>query len=128
MNDKVGDSDKVFSGMFQVREAVDDCDLFNLGFSSPRLIWNNKRDGKGNIQERLDRFLAKFQWRDNFQNAKVSHLGFFSSDSSEVSDPPHCSAPPSCWGKFSVLSMTLRFYLLKLVNCKCQAVLSSHNL
>lgn len=59
---------------------VEDCNLSDLGFSGPRYKWNNKRDGKSNIQERLDRFLANDHWRDNFWQAKVDHLGFNSSD------------------------------------------------
>ncbi|KAK4848493.1 hypothetical protein QYF36_013754 [Acer negundo] len=38
--------------------AVDDCNLYDFGCSGLRLTWNNKRDGKNNIQERIDRFLA----------------------------------------------------------------------
>ncbi|KAK2647852.1 hypothetical protein Ddye_015341 [Dipteronia dyeriana] len=80
MSDKVGGSDKSFSSMNQFRQAVDDCNLIDLGYSGPRLTWNNKRDGKWNIQERLDRYLPTNQWRDKFWNASVFHLGFNSSD------------------------------------------------
>ncbi|KAK3222865.1 hypothetical protein Dsin_009890 [Dipteronia sinensis] len=41
--------------MFRFRQAIDDCDLVDLGFSEPKLTWNNRRDGKSNIHERLDR-------------------------------------------------------------------------
>ncbi|KAK2648256.1 hypothetical protein Ddye_015745 [Dipteronia dyeriana] len=59
---------------------VDKCNLYDLGFSGPRLTWNNKRDGKHNIQERLDRFLANSGWKYHYRNAQVSHLGFYTSD------------------------------------------------
>ncbi|KAK3221474.1 hypothetical protein Dsin_008499, partial [Dipteronia sinensis] len=62
------------------RQAVEDCDLVDLGFSGPSLTWNNKRDGRMNIQERLDRFLADNQWRDRFLDIRVDHLGFNVSD------------------------------------------------
>ncbi|KAK3225932.1 hypothetical protein Dsin_005794 [Dipteronia sinensis] len=61
-------------------EAVEDYALADIGFSGPMFTWNNKRDGKDNIQEILDRFLANFQWRDQFPNNRVEHLGFNSSD------------------------------------------------
>ncbi|KAK2641855.1 hypothetical protein Ddye_023618 [Dipteronia dyeriana] len=80
MSDKVGGSDKSLSSMNLFRQAVDDCNLIDLGYSGPRLTWNNKRDGKWNIQERLDKYLVTNQWRDKFWNASVSHLGFNSSD------------------------------------------------
>ncbi|TXG73106.1 hypothetical protein EZV62_001685 [Acer yangbiense] len=66
LNDKVGGSDK--------NVLVDECNLYDLGFSGPKLTWNNKRDGKHNIQERLDRFLANSGWRDHFKDAQFSHL------------------------------------------------------
>ncbi|KAK2640212.1 hypothetical protein Ddye_028007 [Dipteronia dyeriana] len=74
--EKLGGPDKSFSGMIQLRDVVDDCDLGDLRFSSPKFTWNNKRYGQDNIQERLDRFLANTQWRDTFLNNRVEHLGF----------------------------------------------------
>ncbi|TXG73471.1 hypothetical protein EZV62_002050 [Acer yangbiense] len=50
-----------FCGISQFKEAVDDCDLMDLGFSGPRFTWNNMRDGKDNIQEWLDRLLARLR-------------------------------------------------------------------
>ncbi|TXG59697.1 hypothetical protein EZV62_014270 [Acer yangbiense] len=62
------------------RQATDNCDLMDLGSSGPFLTWNNRREGRDNVQERLDRFLADSAWRDKFYNANVEHLGFNSSD------------------------------------------------
>ncbi|KAK3223533.1 hypothetical protein Dsin_010558 [Dipteronia sinensis] len=80
MNEKLGGSDKSLSGMVRFRQAVDDCDLVDLGFAGPRLTWNNRRDGVSNIQERLDRFFTDNCWRDRFGYINVQHLGFNSSD------------------------------------------------
>lgn len=80
MNDKVGGSDKSFSGMTQFWQAVDDCNLYDLSYSCHRLTSDNKRDDKNHIQERLDRFLASSSWRDHFRNAHVTNLSFSSSD------------------------------------------------
>ncbi|TXG51391.1 hypothetical protein EZV62_023915 [Acer yangbiense] len=57
MNDKVGGSNSSVSSMIQFRQVVDYCNLTDLGFFGPSLTWNNIRDGRDNIQERLDRFL-----------------------------------------------------------------------
>ncbi|TXG57139.1 hypothetical protein EZV62_018452 [Acer yangbiense] len=46
----------------------------------PKFTWNNKREGKLNIQERIDRILANNLWRDRFEYVKVKHLGFHTSD------------------------------------------------
>ncbi|TXG51627.1 hypothetical protein EZV62_024151 [Acer yangbiense] len=62
------------------RQAIDKCDLIELGSSGPRYTWNNKREGKFNIQERIDRFFANNLWRDRFEFVMVEHLGFNSSD------------------------------------------------
>ncbi|PON88537.1 hypothetical protein TorRG33x02_156020 [Trema orientale] len=35
--------------------ALADYELVDLGFNSPLITWNNKRDGKANVQEQLDR-------------------------------------------------------------------------
>ena len=80
MNEKVGGSDKSITGMIQFRQAVDDCDLVDLGFSGPKLTWNNIREGVDNIQERLERFLTDVLWRDRFQRFCVEHMGFNSLD------------------------------------------------
>ncbi|TXG58653.1 hypothetical protein EZV62_016482 [Acer yangbiense] len=61
-------------GCARFRQAMDDCNLIDLGFFGPRLTWNNKRDGKGNIQELLERFLATNLWRDKFWNATVQEI------------------------------------------------------
>ncbi|KAK2660063.1 hypothetical protein Ddye_006596 [Dipteronia dyeriana] len=80
MNEKVGSSDKSILGMIRFRQTVDECDLSDLGSTGPNLNWNNRREGSGNVQVRLDRFFADFRWRDKFGQAVVEHLGFNSSD------------------------------------------------
>ncbi|KAK3205161.1 hypothetical protein Dsin_019207 [Dipteronia sinensis] len=68
LKEKMGGSDKSFSGMFRFKQAIQDCDLVDLGYSGPRLTWNNRRDGKSNILERLDMYLAD-RWSElRFKN------------------------------------------------------------
>ncbi|KAK3224528.1 hypothetical protein Dsin_011553 [Dipteronia sinensis] len=52
MNEKGGGSNKSISEMLAFRKAVEDYDLIDLGFSGPIFTWNNKREGRKNIQER----------------------------------------------------------------------------
>ncbi|KAI9187395.1 hypothetical protein LWI28_027648 [Acer negundo] len=80
VHDKVGGLLKSFIGMSNFRQAIEECNLSDLGYTGPRHTWNNKREGKSNIRERIDMFLAKEKWRDRFVKVKVDHMGFFSSD------------------------------------------------
>lgn len=54
--------------------------LIDLGFDGNPYTWNNKRIGRANICERLDKGFANGQWRILFPNASVSHLLAFNSD------------------------------------------------
>ncbi|TXG56665.1 hypothetical protein EZV62_017978 [Acer yangbiense] len=80
MNEKIGGLEKSIYGMIRFRQAIDDSDLIDLGYSGSNFMWNNKREGKSNIQERIDRFFASNLWRDNFEYVMVEHLGFHTSD------------------------------------------------
>ncbi|TXG57234.1 hypothetical protein EZV62_018547 [Acer yangbiense] len=80
ITEKEGGSNKSVSEMLAFKQAVEDYDLIDLGFSGPKFTWNNKREGRNNVQERLDQILVDFQWRDKFPFPKVEHMGFNSSD------------------------------------------------
>ena len=49
MNEKFGGSEKSITGMIRFKQAIDKCDLIDLGSTGPRYTWNNKREGKYNI-------------------------------------------------------------------------------
>ncbi|PON98093.1 Endonuclease/exonuclease/phosphatase [Trema orientale] len=57
-----------------------DCQLSDLGCSGPLLTWNNRQDGVGNIQERLDRFVCDSIWMELFSGAEVENCEFSHSD------------------------------------------------
>ncbi|TXG64077.1 hypothetical protein EZV62_011071 [Acer yangbiense] len=80
VDDKLGGSEKSVMDLCNFRNVVDECDLIDLGFTGPRITWNNRRDGVANVQERLDRILANCKWIDLFPGAKIQHLGFNSLD------------------------------------------------
>jgi hypothetical protein len=64
------------------RDALDDCELQDIGFVGPNFTWCNKREGSAMVQERLDRVVCNFQWVNLFPRAKVSHLEYWKSRSS----------------------------------------------
>jgi hypothetical protein len=48
--------------------------LIDLGYSSNPFTWNNKRQGRENLRERLDSGLSNKDWVLLFPNAQISHL------------------------------------------------------
>lgn len=58
----------------EFREAVDLCELRELGCMGYEFTWNNNRAGEENVQERLDRFFANKEWCDLFKAAFVTNL------------------------------------------------------
>ena len=40
------------------KECLDNCGMIDIGFSSPRFTWTNKREVQTLIQERIDRFFV----------------------------------------------------------------------
>uniref|UniRef100_A0A803LZT1 Endonuclease/exonuclease/phosphatase domain-containing protein n=1 Tax=Chenopodium quinoa TaxID=63459 RepID=A0A803LZT1_CHEQI len=56
------------------REAIDHCQLEDMGYIGHNFTWSNNRGGGENIQERLDRFLANCEWRERFPGSFVTHL------------------------------------------------------
>ena len=49
------------------REALEGCQLEDLGFKGYPFTWNNKRLGEANTKLRLDRAVATMEWKNKFQ-------------------------------------------------------------
>ncbi|KAL5832096.1 hypothetical protein ACOSQ4_017450 [Xanthoceras sorbifolium] len=79
-SEKLGGTNRLVSGMNDFRNALDFCNLDDLGFRGPLFTWSNKRVEAANVQERLDRFLANQQWKYLFPGALVENLDFLFSD------------------------------------------------
>ncbi|KAK2648340.1 hypothetical protein Ddye_015829 [Dipteronia dyeriana] len=76
MDEKCGGLMKAVSGMYDFWKIVDNYNLMDLGFAGPKMTWDNKREGRDNIQERLDHFFGDRNWVETFSNTKVEYLGF----------------------------------------------------
>lgn len=66
--------------MVAFRAILEDCQLFDLGFSSVWYTWQRGNFLTINIKEHLDRGLANASWRETFFDATVHHLTHFFSN------------------------------------------------
>jgi hypothetical protein len=57
------------------RDAIDDCNLVDLGYSGEPFTWK-----RGRIRERLDRILVNNAWSNMHPGAMVHHMEFARSD------------------------------------------------
>jgi hypothetical protein len=52
--------------MVDFQEALEDCQLYDLGFKGPKYTWNNQREGAAFTKERLDRAMPNIECRAMF--------------------------------------------------------------
>ena len=64
----------------QFRSCLNDCELFDLGFSGPKFTWTNRQDAQSNIRVRLDRAVANGAFSSRFENYNVENVITTSSD------------------------------------------------
>lgn len=70
--DKAGGRPITSSSSGRFRGMIDANGLIDLSFCAHAYTWNNKRAGKANIQERLDRAFTNGDWRTMFPQAVVT--------------------------------------------------------
>lgn len=68
------------TSMIGFQDTVVECEVDDLGFQGHPFTWNNRRIPPGNIQERLDRYLADWEWKEIYKDCRVFHRDFFGSD------------------------------------------------
>ncbi|XP_048496063.1 uncharacterized protein LOC125495441 [Beta vulgaris subsp. vulgaris] len=69
--------------MLAYSEAMDNCNLIDLGFKGPRFTWFNKRK-RNPIFERLDRAWVNSLWLNTFPESTIHHLQRLSSDHNPI--------------------------------------------
>lgn len=80
LSKKWGAATRARRHMVDFQEALEDCQLCDLGFKGPKFTWNNGRDGAAFMKERLDRVVANSEWRSMFDAMDVTILASRSSD------------------------------------------------
>ena len=71
--------------MEDFREAIQVCELYDLGFSGPMVTWNNNRDVEGFSGGRLDRGFGNVLWKEMFRNAMIVNIPVSYSDHMAIS-------------------------------------------
>ncbi|KAA3453417.1 reverse transcriptase [Gossypium australe] len=66
--------------MSAFRTALEDCNLFDIGFTGRWFTWERGKFRSTNIRERLDRGVASNRWLELFLNARIEHLTHSFSD------------------------------------------------
>lgn len=60
--DKFGGREINVNRFLAFKEFLNSCNMVDMGFSSPRYTWTNKRDLNNLILERIDRFFMNSDW------------------------------------------------------------------
>lgn len=81
-DEKRGGIPKNINFLCDFKDALQDCDVCDLGCQGYPFTWSNKRYGDGDvlIEERIDWFLCTRDWNDIFTGAVVSNIQAFESD------------------------------------------------
>ncbi|KAA3470848.1 reverse transcriptase [Gossypium australe] len=66
--------------MEDFRNALEDCQLIDVGYSGNWFTWERGNLPKTNIRERLDRGVANVNWMSMFPEANIKHLVHSTSD------------------------------------------------
>lgn len=78
--EKEGGSNKTVKEIMRFQEALNMCSLCDLGWNGNIFTWCNRRFKKGLIKERLDRYVASYDWSIRFPGSKVTNIDAIGSD------------------------------------------------
>ena len=73
-DDKFGGRAMIVSRSLLFKECLDKCNMIDIGFSSPRFTWTNRRKFQALIQERIDGVFVNPSWCLLYSEARVVHL------------------------------------------------------
>ncbi|KAL5566082.1 hypothetical protein UlMin_029246 [Ulmus minor] len=79
-HEKKGGGDHAFHLLRNFREAIEYCNLADLGFRGPKFTWCRGNNNSNFIQERLDQMLGNSGWSGMFPYYIVHHLRLWGSD------------------------------------------------
>jgi hypothetical protein len=79
-DEHVGARDRSETQMTLFRDCLDDCGLFDLGFSGPKFTWNNRQCEEDHVKVRLDRAVANGDFTARFDDCNVENIITTSSD------------------------------------------------
>lgn len=79
-SEKTGGRPPISNRMNLYYNAMNFCNLMDLGFTGPPFTWSNCRQGNGLIKERLDRAWANGNWKAIFPDSSLFHLARVHSD------------------------------------------------
>ncbi|KAL9441947.1 hypothetical protein AB3S75_020450 [Citrus x aurantiifolia] len=80
LHEKSGGRDRNLNLVSSFREAVEACNLMDVGYSGYKYTWSNRRYDSQFIEERLDRVLCSKNWTDTFQDSTSASLVNWVSD------------------------------------------------
>lgn len=70
--------------MYEFRNTFVDCGLSDMGWKGHKYTWSNNQEGKGKIDERLDRFVCDSSWSSLSPLAQSYNLAITRSDHSPI--------------------------------------------
>ena len=74
LHEKSGGRDRNPNLVASFREAVEACNLMDVGYNWYKYTWSNRRYDSHFIEERLDRVLCRKNWTDTFQGSLAANL------------------------------------------------------
>ncbi|PON31365.1 Endonuclease/exonuclease/phosphatase [Parasponia andersonii] len=76
----MGGNYRAWTEMNKFQAALDCCHLQDIGHAGPKLTWDDRQEGLGNIQERLDQFTGTSPWQSLFPSFRDFYEDYWGSD------------------------------------------------
>lgn len=80
VNEQMGRNEREQWQIAAFQEAINDCDLSDLGFHGLPYTWDNRQEGDRNVEVRLDRALGDQKFMMELGDSEVFHVPLVESD------------------------------------------------